>query len=275
MAVKTRAELLAANAALFVSNITGDITPPLEKAYNDHEIDSFVNRFGDTFEPDAIFEFDNGSKLREGVIQHGYGGGIARVCANDKTDQWEDGVRYLTSTTGSTNTVVYAESINNVIPDDTYDVTLGYAVGSRFKNLVTGVEYLCNNADEDGAIWIPLVDEWFPTITGGDTSSLISARYSVQANIVTFTVRFEVTNAVTVSNGVSITIEYPYGLTANALTAQSLLAVWSDRYPDIYQNGWDEIVIDNGGPAMSMFISMGAFTVTERFEFTISGQYLL
>lgn len=153
MAVKTRAELLAANAALFVSNITGDITPPLEKAYNDHEIDSFVNRFGDTFEPDAIFEFDNGSKLREGVIQHGYGGGIARVCANDKTDQWEDGVRYLISTTGSTNTVVYAETINDIIPDDTYDVTLGYAVGSRFKNLVTGVEYLCNNADEDGAIW--------------------------------------------------------------------------------------------------------------------------
>ena len=153
MAVKTRTQLNADNAALFVNNTTGNITPALEKAFNENVNDSFVNRNGDTFEAGAEFVFDNLSKLREGAIPHGFGGGIARVCANEKADQWEDGVRYLISTTGSSNTVVYAESINNVIPDDTYDETDSWAVGSRFKNLVTGIEYVCTDATTDNAVW--------------------------------------------------------------------------------------------------------------------------
>jgi len=40
MAQKTRAQLQAENAALFVENTTGDITPTLEKAYNEDVNDS-------------------------------------------------------------------------------------------------------------------------------------------------------------------------------------------------------------------------------------------
>ncbi len=154
MAQRTREELNAANAALFVNNSTGDITPELEKAFNEDVNDSAVNIKGDTFAADAEFAFQNGSKLREGAIPHGFGGGIARVCANEKADQWEDGFRYLISTTGSFNTIVYAETINNIIPDDTYDETDSWAVGSRLTNLVTGVTYLCTQASEGDAIWI-------------------------------------------------------------------------------------------------------------------------
>jgi hypothetical protein len=156
----------AQNATLITTNIPDNneklVTPSKVREVENALNNSGVNINGDTFEPDAIFEFDNGSKLREGVIQHDFGGGIARVCANDKTDQWEDGFRYLISTTGSTNTVIYAETINNIVPDDTYDETDSWAVGSRIKNLVTGIEYLCTQANEGDAIWAPLSGSYEP-----------------------------------------------------------------------------------------------------------------
>ena len=45
MAQRTREELNSANAALFVNNSTGDITPELEKAYNEDVNDSFAMRY--------------------------------------------------------------------------------------------------------------------------------------------------------------------------------------------------------------------------------------
>lgn len=45
MAQRTRDQLNAANAALFVNNSTGDITPELEKAYNEDVNDSFAMRY--------------------------------------------------------------------------------------------------------------------------------------------------------------------------------------------------------------------------------------
>jgi hypothetical protein len=154
MAQKTREELNAANAALFVNNETGDITPDEERAFNEDVNDSAVNIKGDTFASGAIYSFQNNSKLREGIIQHGYGGGIAKVCANDKTDQWEDGFRYLIQTSGSTNTVVYVENMNGTNPGDNDDETKSYVVGSRWRNLVTGIEYVCTQANEGDAIWV-------------------------------------------------------------------------------------------------------------------------
>ena len=173
MAVKDRSQLLTDNASVFGNgkNTRGDD----EKTFNDDQLDSVVMKSGDTFEPDAIFEFDNGSKLREGAIDHGYGGGIARVCANEKADQWEDGFKYLISINGSANTVVYTENINNDNPEDTDDETLSYAVGSRWKNLVTGIEYICTQANEGDAIWIPM---------SGVIPQTAANRYSTVSNVV-------------------------------------------------------------------------------------------
>jgi hypothetical protein len=151
MAVKDRSQLLTQNDSVFGNgkNTRGDD----EKEFNDDQLDSVVMKSGDTFTAGAEFEFDNGSKLREGAIDHGYGGGIAKVCANEKTDQWEDGFRYLISTSGSTNTVIYVENMNGTNPGDNDDETQSYAIGSRWKNLVSGVEYICTQPNEGDAIW--------------------------------------------------------------------------------------------------------------------------
>ena len=276
MAQRTRDQLNAANAALFVNNSTGDITPELEKAFNEDVNDSAVNIKGDTFAEGAEFAFQNGSKLREGAIPHGYGGGIARVCANEKADQWEDGFRYLISTSGSTNTVVYAETINNIIPDNTYDETDSWTVGSRLTNLVTGVTYQCTQATEGDAIWIPLSGDWVPTITGGDSNTLASARYSVQGNVVTFVVEFELQNSTSVEFVLIVNITYPDGLVASSILGNAALtAVWSDRFGTIYTNGYDNFTVYNSGPDIQVQIDMSNKTVTEQFQLTISGQYTL
>lgn len=154
---------------------------------------SYLPLAGGTMDSGSIINFTNGSALREGLIPHNYGGGISRVCANSKEDQWEDGVRYLIETIGSTNTVVYAESINNVIPDNTYDETLAYAIGSRFKNLVTGIEYICTDAIASGATWLPLQGNTFDGIITAlevDGVSIVSGEftnltYVINGNIAT------------------------------------------------------------------------------------------
>jgi len=202
MAVKDRSQLLTQNDSVFGNgkNTRGDD----EKEFNDDQLDSVVMKSGDTFTAGAEFEFDNASKLREGAIDHGYGGGIARVCANEKADQWEDGFRYLISTTGSFNTVVYAETLNDIIPDDTYDETDSWRVGSRLKNLVTGIEYLCIQEDEGYAIWLPMSGDhvtfpsWNPTVTPDGvnlTAADLGGSYNFFriGNIVTINCIFEVT----------------------------------------------------------------------------------
>jgi hypothetical protein len=137
--------------------------------------------------------FPNNSTIREGTIEHDFGGGISRVCANSKEDQWEDGVRYLISSTGGFNTVVYTENINNVNPSSNDDETLSYVVGSKWKNLVTGIEYLCTQANEGDAVWLPLqgnINDLSTTTLTVDGSLCTSAEvvafsYNISGNVVT------------------------------------------------------------------------------------------
>ncbi len=216
MAVKDRSQLLTDNASVFGNgkNTRGDD----EKEFNDDQLDSVVMKSGDTFEAGAEFEFDNASKLREGAIDHGYGGGIARVCANEKADQWEDGFRYLISTTGSINTVIYAENINGTNPGSTDDETQSYAIGSRWKNLVSGIEYICTVDTEDEAEWIPLSGDqvtfptWNPTVTPDGvnlTAADIDGVYNFfrVGNIVTVNCTFVVTMDFLAATSGSFTID--------------------------------------------------------------------
>jgi hypothetical protein len=263
----------AQNATLITTNIPDNneklVTPSKVREVENALNNSGVNINGDTFEPDAIFEFDNGSKLREGVIQHDFGGGIARVCANDKTDQWEDGFRYLISTTGSTNTVVYAETINNIIPDDTYDVTDSWAVGSRIKNLVTGIEYICTDDEEDAAVWVPLSDTWVPTLTlaGFDSASNIASQYQIVGNYCLFQCRVEGVNSELVSGG-NIDIEPPLGLTAGVTVATvslrniGVVALFSD------------IIVEQASGLIQIRAEFATPTIG-AYEFVISGSFLI
>lgn len=200
MAVKDRSQLLTDNASVFGNgkNTRGDD----EKEFNDDQLDSVVMKSGDTFTAGAEFEFDNGSKLREGAIDHGYEGGIAKVCANDKTDQWEDGFRYLIQTSGST-TVIYVENMNGTNPSDNDDETLSYAIGSRWKNLVSGVEYICTQANEGDAIWVPLSGNVTLTNVGDIDLDDLIAMYQWNGNICTFSI----TGLVTIPD---ISVANPY-----------------------------------------------------------------
>jgi len=205
MAVKDRSQLLTQNDSVFGNgkNTRGDD----EKEFNDDQLDSVVMKSGDTFTAGAEFEFDNGSKLREGTIDHGFGGGISRVCTNEKEDQWEDGVRYLYEISG---TIVYAESMNDVIPDENYDVDFDYAIGSRFKNLVSGIEYICTQADEGDAIWVPLSGNVTLTNVGSLELDDPIARYQWNGNICTFSITGLVTIPDISSGGPYLGLEFPF-----------------------------------------------------------------
>jgi hypothetical protein len=208
MAVKNRGQLLTDNASVFGNgkNTRGDD----EKTFNDNQLDSVVMKSGDTFAADAEFAFQNGSKLREGAIDHGYGGGIARVCANERADQWEDGVRYLISTTGSAITVIYAESIIDTIPSASFDSTEAYAIGSRFKNLVTGIEYICTDADEGVAVWEPLSGNVTVTPGGDLTIEDIVTMFQWNGNICNFSVTANLTTPDGAAVSGYFSLEFPF-----------------------------------------------------------------
>jgi len=206
MAVKDRSQLLTDNASVFGNgkNTRGDD----EKEFNDDQLDSVVMKSGDTFAAGAVFEFDNGSKLREGSIKRDFEGGIARVCTNEKEDQWEDGVRSLFQVNGS---VIYAESINvGDIPNEDYDAPDSYAVGSRFKNLVTGIEYLCTSAVNGAAVWVPLSGDVTLTSVGSLEFDDPIARYQWNGNICTFSITGLVTIPDISSAGPYLGLEFPF-----------------------------------------------------------------
>ena len=224
MAVKNRGQLLTDNASVFGNgkNTRGDD----EKTFNDDQLDSVVMKSGDTFEAGAEFAFENGSKLREGAIDHGYGGGIARVCANEKADQWEDGFRYLISITGSANTVVYCENINDDDPGSNDDEDFSFAVGSRWKNLVTGIEYICTQANEGDAIWEPLSGNVTVTPGGDLTIEDIVTMFQWNGNIC----NFSVTGNLTTPDGAAVSgyfsLEFPFEyLNDFALTTDAIMTV--------------------------------------------------
>jgi len=199
MAVKDRSQLLTDNASVFGNgkNTRGDD----EKEFNDDQLDSVVMKSGDTFTAGAEFEFDNGSKLREGSIKRDFEGGIARVCTNEKEDQWENGVRSLFQVNGS---VIYAESINvGDIPNQDYDQGDSYAIGSRFKNLVSGIEYICTVDTNNNAEWLPLSGNVTLTNFGDIDLDDLIAMYQWNGNICTFSI----TGLVTIPD---ISVANPY-----------------------------------------------------------------
>jgi hypothetical protein len=134
---------------------------------------------------DAIVNSQN-SKLKKGSVDNGSGGGISLICTLEKELQFENGVRYMRPLGGN---AVYAESLDNINPDEFYDNTRFFQIGSRFKNLVTGIEFICINANTNNAEWIPSSGRWFPTESGSssgsiDNISFVRAYYSVVGNIV-------------------------------------------------------------------------------------------
>jgi len=98
----------------------------------------------------SAIEVDSGAKLRNGSLDNGFGGGISQECVAGYEQEWENGVQYYFPLLGD---VVYANSINGVAPGVTFDNTKGYVVGSRYRLLSTGIEYICTDATTGAAVW--------------------------------------------------------------------------------------------------------------------------
>jgi hypothetical protein len=99
--------------------------------------------------------FDNGSTIRQGIAERFLGiRGLELVCVNDKMIQWADGREYYYINNGGVQPVVHCNSLNiDDVPDSTFDETIGFAIGSRYTVLNTGVTYVCTDATVNNAVW--------------------------------------------------------------------------------------------------------------------------
>ena len=95
---------------------------------------------------------NNGSRLKEGSIDAGYGGskGIAQICAVGYELKWEAGRLYVM---GDGGTTVREVSHNfTTVPTNYNDVSEGFIVGSRWL-LDDGTLYVCTDNSNYGAVW--------------------------------------------------------------------------------------------------------------------------
>jgi hypothetical protein len=93
----------------------------------------------------------NGSKLRKGSLNNGFGGGISLECVAGYEAQWENGILYLFAL-GSP--VVHAISINGSLPDSSFDDTKGYVAGSTIYIATTKDTYECSDNLTGAAVWV-------------------------------------------------------------------------------------------------------------------------
>jgi hypothetical protein len=96
---------------------------------------------------------DNGSLLRKGTIDAGYGGanGIAQICSVGYELKWEAGRLYVM---GDGGTTIREVSHNfTTTPAATDDVAKGFIVGSRWI-LDDGDLYICTDNTSTAAVWV-------------------------------------------------------------------------------------------------------------------------
>jgi len=95
---------------------------------------------------------NNGSRLREGTIDAGFGGtkGIAQICAVGYELKWEAGRLYVMDGNG----VLIRHSLYNftTLPSATDDYSKGYYVGSLWT-LDNGISYICTDSTLSAATW--------------------------------------------------------------------------------------------------------------------------
>ena len=95
---------------------------------------------------------NNGSRLKEGTIDAGYGGskGIAQICAVGYELKWEAGRLYVMGDGGTTIREVSHNFTS--IPTIYDDISKGFVVESRWL-LDDGTLYLCTDNTVDAAVW--------------------------------------------------------------------------------------------------------------------------
>ena len=135
----------------------------------------------------------NTSRLKEGTIDSGAGGGIAQICAVGYELKWEAGSQYVMTGDG-----LQIREVNhkfNTIPTSTNDKMEGFYVGSRWI-LDNGDVYVCTDWTPNAAVWeiVPNAD-W--NATSGSTA--IANKPTISSGTVT-SVGLTMPSAFTVAN---------------------------------------------------------------------------
>lgn len=132
---------------------------------------------------------DNGSTIRQGSVERFGLNGLELVCTNGKMIQWVDGREYYYA---NGYPIVHCNSLNNEIPNNTFDNTQGFVINSRFTNLADGKSYICTDSTTDNSFWLPMGGEYFPTFdnVGAPCANpnLLKAFYSINNGIVEVTI---------------------------------------------------------------------------------------
>ena len=119
---------------------------------------------------------DNGSKLKEGTIDAGYGGskGVAQICAVGYELKWEAGRLYVMGDGGLT---IREVSHNFTTTPTVYDdITKGFVIGSRWL-LDDGTLYICTDNTDDTAVWeLQLIDLQYVTNNGNSTTNSLNVQ---------------------------------------------------------------------------------------------------
>jgi hypothetical protein len=140
--------LITSAEATLLGNTSGTNT-------GDQDLQSVVTA-GNTTDTDIQFGdgvgvlLNNTSRLREGTIDSGAGGGVAQICAVGYELKWEAGSQYVMDGNG-----LLIREVNHKfasIPDANNDDSQGFYVGSRWI-LDNGDLYICTDSTTAAAVW--------------------------------------------------------------------------------------------------------------------------
>jgi hypothetical protein len=108
----------------------------------------FLPLAGGTMDTDADIAFDNGSRIHQTPGANG----IDQVCSIDYVHRWSNGLLYILDQSNRIRVVKYGMSL---VPDSSYDSTLGFMVGSIFEQ-DGGNRYICTDATAAAAVWVQI-----------------------------------------------------------------------------------------------------------------------
>jgi hypothetical protein len=114
----------------------------------------FLPLAGGTMDPSAVITFSNNSQLKEGTYDFAgssfsSGGGISQICAIGYENNWQAGINHIFD---NNNLIRESSHCFDIIPDNTFDSSLRFKVGSRWI-LDNGDIYICSDASAGAAVW--------------------------------------------------------------------------------------------------------------------------
>ena len=116
---------------------------------------------GGVMDDNAIIEFNNTSQLREGYNDFGGQGGISQICGLGYENNWQAGINHIFDNNGFIRESKYCF---NTIPDNTFDSSSKFKVGSRWV-LDNGDVYICSDDTVGSAVWYLEDNDTY--VTGG------------------------------------------------------------------------------------------------------------